>query len=333
MKRKGYLFEKAFSHDNLLAAFYDAAKSKRKSFACYEFERRLIPNIDSLHKRLWSETYEPKPYNVFLVREPKPRVIYAPAFEDVVVQHAIYRIIYDIFDRTFIDQSFACRKGKGTHAASDYAQRALRATPDSYTLKLDIERFFYSIDRNILKSQIRRKIKDKRLLRAMDLFIWYDSEKGIPIGNLLSQIYALIYLNPLDHFIKRTLKIRWYCRYVDDFILFGLSLSQAHELKDRIERFLADELGLRLSRWGIEPSRKGVNFVGYRTWRSRRFIRKHSLYTFKRAAKRGKLDSVVSLLAHARHTSSFTYMQSILRSHYYDLYLQLPKVYRRAPHG
>jgi len=217
MKRTGFLFEKAFTPDALLAAFHAAARHKRGKRACFEFERRLAANLDALHRELHDGSYRPRPYFSFMVYEPKPRRIFAPAFRDLVVQHAVYAVVGPIFDRGFIDQSFACRVGYGTHKAADYAQAALQACPrDGYTLKLDIRKFFYRIDRAVLRRQIERKVKDRRFVDLMMAFADHGEPVGIPIGNLLSQLYALIYLNPLDHFIKRELKCRAYLRYVDD---------------------------------------------------------------------------------------------------------------------
>ena len=150
MKRAGNLCAEAFSVSSLYQGYYDARKGKRTSRACYLFERRLSAQIDDLHQRLMDGTYKPRPYNTFQVHEPKPRIISAPAFRDRVVQHAIYNAVLSIFDPSFIDQSFACRIGKGTHMASDYVQSALKQSPrDSYVLQLDIRRYYYSLDRDI----------------------------------------------------------------------------------------------------------------------------------------------------------------------------------------
>ena len=130
---------------------------------------------------------------------------------------------------------------------------------------------------------------------------------GIPIGNLLSQLYALIYLNPLDRFVKQTLKVKHYVRYVDDFILIGLSLAQCFEYRDRIEQFLHEELHLSLSKSTILRIRKGINFVGYRTWRNKKIIRKYSMHKFRKAAKRGDILAMISLFAHAAKTASLKY--------------------------
>jgi hypothetical protein len=128
----------------------------------------------------------------------------------------------------------------------------------------------------------------------------------------LSQLYALIYLNPLDHFIKRELKIKSYVRYVDDFVMIGLTRDEAMMVKARCETFLMETLGLELSHWTIQPIRKGINFVGYRTWRSVRFIRKHSLYRFKKSVLHNRIDAIVSLIGHAKGTGSVRFLRTIL---------------------
>lgn len=332
MKRYGNLFDRAFSRENLYEAYLDACRHKHKKRSCFNFERRLAYNLDKIHAALHDGSYRPHPYYTFTVYEPKERRIYAPAFADLVVQHAIYRVIYQIFNRSFIDQSFACRVGKGTHKAADYAQWALQQSKqDSYTIKLDIRKFFYRINRDVLRTQIERKIKDRRFVEVMMLFAEYGEPVGIPIGNLLSQTYALIYLSPLDHFIKREIKARMYCRYVDDFILFDLSRDECLMALKRIEEFIKT-LGLELSKYTIAPTSRGINFVGYRTWRSRRFIRKHSIYKFTRAAQKNKLASVVSIMGHARRTHSLSSLIYKLKEQNHDLYCQLPKAYRCRPH-
>lgn len=313
MKRIGFLFDRAFTPESLYQAWEDASAGKRGKRATLDFGRNLAANLDALHAELHGGTYKPQPYKEFLVYEPKERTIFAPAFRDLVVQHAIYRLTYPIFNRTFIDQSYACRKGKGTHAAADYAQAALRrCAPDSYLLQLDIKKFFYSIDRTVLRKQLARQIKDQRFVDLMMLFADYGQPVGIPIGNLLSQMYALIYMNPLDHFIKRELGARHYCRYVDDFVIFGWSRAQCVDALARITQFIADKLHLVLSRYSLHKVKRGINFVGYRTWQSMRFVRKHSLYTFSRAVRGGNAEALASCLGHAKRTASLRHMQNLL---------------------
>lgn len=314
MKRVGHLFEQAFTPDALYQAWIDASAGKRGKRATLEFGRNLSANLNALHTALHDGTYKIKPYKEFKVYEPKERTIFAPAFCDLVVQHAIYRLVYPIFNRTFIDQSYACRKGKGTHAAADYAQAALRSSaPNSYILQLDIKRFFYSIDRAVLRTQIERQIKDKQFVDVMMQFAEYGHPVGIPIGNLLSQTYALIYMNPLDHFIKRELGAKRYCRYVDDFVIFGWPRERCVAALVQIEAFIARELHLSLSRHSLHKCKRGLNFVGFRTWRSTRFVRKHSLYTFAKAIKTGNDEAIASCLGHALHTGSYRHMKNLLK--------------------
>lgn len=332
MKRVGFLYGRAFTPEALLAAFHAAARHKHGKRACFNFEVHLASNLDALHCELSDGSYKPRPYYSFMVYEPKPRRIFAPAFRDLVVQHAVYAAAGPIFERGFIDQSFACRIGYGTHKAADYAQEALQACPrGSYTLKLDIRKFFYRIDRAILRGLIERRIRDARFVGLMMQFADHGEPQGIPIGNLLSQLYALIYLNPLDHFIKRVLGVKFYCRYVDDFVLFGLTRDTLLICKARIVEFIAG-LGLELSKSTLARVTRGVNFVGYRTWVSKRFIRRHSLYTFRQSIKRGRMESVVSVLGHARRTHSLQHMLRIVTEQHHALYCQLPQIYQLAHH-
>lgn len=313
MKRHGNLFETVFSAENMYQAYLEARKGKRLKPACHQFDIAAGALLVRLRDSIRQGTYSVRPYYRFYVHEPKRREIRAPWFGDIVVQHAIYRVIKPIFDKAFISTSFACRVGKGTHAASDYTQAALQQSdPDSYTLKMDIRKFFYRIDRQILRRLIERKIKDRRLVDVMMLFAETDEPVGIPIGNLLSQTYALIYLNALDHYVKRKLQVKRYCRYVDDFILFGLTREQCDAYKARIERWLSGRLHLGLSKWSIQKVKRGVNFVGYRTWRTARFIRKYSLHKFHRFVTRGKRDGIISLLGHAKYTCSLRWMLEYL---------------------
>jgi len=334
MKRIGNIYQRAFTRDALLTAYHAAARHKSGKRACFNFERRLAYNLDALFCELRGGTYRPMPYYNFEVYEPKQRTIYAPAFRDLVVQHAIYAAVNAIFDRTFIDQSFACRKGLGTHKAADFAQAALRASPrDSYTLKIDIRKFFYRIDRAILRRLIERKIKDTRMVDVMMQFADHGEPLGIPIGNLLSQLYALIYLNPLDHYIKRELKVRHYCRYVDDAVLFGLTKTECIEARTKIEIFIQDKLHLEYSHTAIAPVHKGVNFVGYRTWASKRFIRKRSLYVFRKAIRNHDIQCAVSVLGHARNTSSLRHMLGKISKEMVNEDHCIQKIYRQINHA
>ena len=323
-KRHGQLYESMFTLEALHEAYRRSRDRKRKKAAIYQFEQNLGANLQALHDELRDGTYRPRRYKTFQVYEPKPRLIHAPHFRDVVVQQAMYAVLYPLADARLCFESYGCRQGKGTHRAADRAQQFLRASPpDSYLLQLDIRKFFYRMDRSILLSLWRKIVKDERVLRLLAVFAEYPAATGVPIGNLMSQLAALIYLNPLDQFIKRDLKVKRYVRYVDDFVLFGVSQGEALTLRDQIIDWLQQHLRLELSRWTLQPIKRGLNFVGFRTWRRTRFVRKHSLYTFSRALREGRLASLVSSLGHARRSASHQHFIDRLRA-YPDLISSLP---------
>ena len=323
-KRHGNLYEQMFTLDALHAAYMRSRDRKRKKSAVRKFEQNLGANLQKLHDELQDGTYAPRPYKTFYVFEPKPRLIHAPHFRDVVVQQAMYAVLYPLVDSRLCFESYGCRKNKGTHRAADRAQQFLRESPpDSYLLQLDIRKFFYRIDRDTLLGQWRKIIKDKRVLHLLHEFSIYPADAGVPIGNLMSQIAALIYLNPLDHYIKRELKASRYVRYVDDFIVFGLTNPEALAMREQITDWLKANLGLELSRWTIQPVRRGLNFVGFRTWRKTRFVRKHSIYTFSRALRKCSIESIVSCIGHAQRSASHKHFMKRLRE-YPELYDQLP---------
>lgn len=316
MKRYGNLFDQCFMIDSLYEAYKEARKKKRHKTSVIEFEKSLGTNIETIHKALQDGTYRPDPYVKFIIHEPKERVIYAPAFKDVVVQHAIYRVIYPIFDAIFINQSHGCRKNHGSHSASRYTQWAMNQCEDEdYYLQLDVRKFFYSIDRDIMAELLEKRIKDQRLLSVMRMFIQMEGDRGIPIGNLLSQLYALIYLNPLDHYIKRDIGSKLYVRYVDDFIIFGITLEEAKVLKIMIENFLKSRLKLELSKAAISKIKRGTNFVGYRTWKAYKLVRKRSMYKFKKAVQNNNKEAIASMIGHAKQTGSITYYTKIMERH------------------
>lgn len=329
MKRHGNLFKDMFTEERLYQAYYNARKGKRKKRAVLEFERDLGHNISTLSEEVKSGTYEITQYNPFTIYEPKERTIYAPAFRDIVVQHDIYEVIYPIFNSTFIDQSYACRRGMGTHSAAWRAYKMLCHTKDSYYLKMDIKKFFYSINRDILGSMFVTKIKDRFLLKLMNRFAVYLRSVGIPIGNLLSQLYALIYLNPLDHFIKRTMKMTHYVRYADDFVIFGQTKKACKEHLHVIRDYLKTNLDLELSKWSIKKAQDGINYVGYRMWPGKRLVRKRSLSNFNKAVRKGNIEAIVSILGHAKRTNTLMHMLKTLRYNHYYLINKLPQNYLR----
>lgn len=334
--RLGSLYNSTFTITNLYEAYNTARKGKRKSYAVSLFERNIGKNIYTLCQQLQNRTYKPLPYRHFTINEPKPREIAAPAFRDVVVQHAIYKVIYPLFDKCFIFDSYGCRKLKGSHRAVDKLQSFMRnkENQNAFILQLDIKRFYYSIDRNILKTLIEKKIKDKEFVNLIMTFAKDgNNEKGVPIGNLLSQLLALIYLNKLDHYIKRELKIKYYLRYVDDFILILPSYQNCLDIKLQIENFLQQQLHLILSKWRIAPLKKGANFVGYRTWKNIRFLRKRSLYHFSKSLKTENLESLNAIIGNSIRSATFSHFYKRVITEKPNLIQQLSLIKEKYQNG
>lgn len=306
-------YEHFFNIDNLYDGYLSARKHKRSKKAIYDFENNLAFNLLELQKELINETYTPREYRTFYVHEPKTRLIVAPAFRDSVIQHTIYNYVYDLFDRSFTFDSYGCRKEKGTHKASARLQTFMRKhDSDKYYLQLDIRKYYYNISHGKLRDLLFLKIEDERVVNLIMKFVNKNDEKGLYVGNVLSQLFGLIYLNPLDHFIKRTLKIKHYLRYVDDFVLVGITKEEANFYKQKIIDFLDEKLDLSLSKFRIARIKQGCNFVGFRTWKSVKFVRKHSLHNFSRAVKKNDTAAIVSILGHAKHSSSHKYLISKL---------------------
>lgn len=237
MKSYNCLFEKLISYKNLYLAYKNAKKSKPNKKQVLDFGLNLEKNLFSIQADLVNNKYNVSDYLMFKIYEPKERIITAPTFRDVVIQHAIMNIIEPIFDKTFICDSFSCRKNKGIHKGLFRIKKVIQSNNHpKYYLKCDIKKYFPSINKEILKKMISKKIKDKKLLQVLYQIVdsyhsVYGNYKGIPIGNLTSQLFANIYLNSLDQFVKHSLKVKYYYRYVDDFILFSNSKKELNFLR------------------------------------------------------------------------------------------------------
>lgn len=224
MKRFGNLFASVTTFDNLLFAAEKTACGRRQTPAVARMLFNLESIVFDLQARLRDGTYVPKPHLVFWIRDPKPRRICAAQVEDRIVHHAICHVLEPIFERWMIFDTYACRKGKGTHAAIQRTQQFARQFP--YVMQCDIRKYFDSVNHTILKTLLRRILKDPQVVTLLDQIIdavppEYPSGVGIPIGNLTSQHFANLYLGELDHFVKDQLGIKGYVRYMDDFLIFG----------------------------------------------------------------------------------------------------------------
>lgn len=241
--------------------------------------------------QLQNRTYEHSDYFSFYVKDPKLRHIHKACVKDRVLHHAIFRILYPIFDKSFIFDSYSCRIGKGTHKAvnrlNDFARKVSKNnTKTCYVLKLDVKKFFYSINQDILINLIKRKIKDENVIWLVEKII-KSFPKGLPLGNITSQLFANVYLNELDQFIKHKLKIKYYIRYCDDFVILSRDKIYLENLVHKINEFLKNNLKLSLhpDKISIGGYYKGIDFLGYVSFPYFKILR---VKTKKRIVKRIK---------------------------------------------
>ena len=264
MKRHGHLWDKFVDVNNLRLAVKNAAKGKRWQRKIQKILSREEACIQELHERLVSGQYRTSSYKTKLIYEPKVRTIFIlPFYPDRIVHHAIMQVLEPIWDGLLISDTYACRVGKGQHAGSKRCMQWVRQY--KYCLKCDVSKFYPSIDHEILKAIIRKKIKDPLMLNLLDEIIGSVPDgKNVPIGNYLSQWFGNIYLNELDMLIKVEKRIKPYLRYCDDFVIFSNNKDELHALAAEVKEFLATKLLLRLSKCEVFPVSQGVDFLGYR---------------------------------------------------------------------
>ncbi len=309
-KIKG-IFPKIYDFENLYIAALEAKKSKRFKDEVLKFNSNLEENLIIIQNELIHKTYKVGKYRQFYINEPKKRLIMALPFKDRVIQWAIYRNLYPIYDKQFIYDSYGCRVGKGTHKAADRLQYWLRQVDRKqqkyYYLKLDISKYFYRVNHAILLDILRKKIEDKDLMWLLEIIVnsedvpfglpagmeadqCSDEERlfdtGMPIGNLTSQLFANVYLNELDQYAKHNLRIHYYIRYMDDIIILSDNKKYLHQVKEEIEIFLKEKLALDLNKkTAIRPISCGIEFVGFRLWPTHRKLKKSGIKKIKKRIK------------------------------------------------
>ena len=292
-KKYKNLFDKIIDMKNIRLAYIKAVRGgNRYSSGHLRFKEDLESNLYFLQQSLIDGSYQHGDYYVFKVFEPKERIIKSLPFRDRVVQHAINNIIEPIFENMFYSTSFACRKGKGTHFGVKSVQSKIRYLSKSgkvFYLKMDFSKYFHSIDRSILFNEIEKKISDKKTL---DLLKHFGDEYGvgIPIGNLLSQLFANIYGHIFDRFIKTKLKARYYFRYMDDTVILSNDLDELKRMQRYLYIFIKIYMKLDFSKWFINPITKPLNFLGYRITSSYKLVRKSSVTNAKRKIKYYKVS-------------------------------------------
>ena len=302
-------------------AYKKAARGKRYKESAASFEYELESNMIELERELVAESYQPGDYKSFYIQKPKKRLINAAPFRDRVVHHALMNIIEPFFERGFIFDSYANRKGKGTHKALDRCTYFLRR--HAYVMHLDVRQFFASIDHEILLSVLSRTIGDEQVLGLVEKIVasgngLQDDEydmvyfpgddllaagraRGLPIGNLTSQHWANVYLNDLDQYAKRVLKCRAYIRYVDDVLLFANEKDTLHQWREEITLFLQGLcLSIHASRAQPRPVSTGVTFLGFQVFPEYRRLKPANGYAFQR-----RLKSKVKRYQKCRHIWRF----------------------------
>ena len=352
MKRHSNLYNRVYAFDNLLSAARKAQKGKRFKPNCRNFNLDLEKNLLTLQRQLKEKTYKPGPYTRFKIYEPKERLISAAPYRDRVVHHALVNVIEPIFDRAMVYDSYANRVGKGTHRAVDRFTKFSRKQP--YVLKMDIVRFFPSLDLQILTDAIERKIKDRYILWLIrvildhgkkptnngchhyfsgdTLFAPFQKKRGLPIGNLTSQFFANVYLDGFDHYVKEELGCRFYMRYMDDMVVFDNSKTHLREIRSAMIGTLEKlRLKVHINKAQIWPVRQGTDWLGYRVYPTHRRVRKSNVRRLRRRLKRlsqdyreglvdiGKIKaSVMSWIGHVKHANSYRLRRKIFRQVYFQ---------------
>ena len=336
IKKSKEIFNKISDKENLYQAYKKALKGKGKYHVeAMKFTLDEVYNLNELRDSLINGTYEFDDYTTFTVYEPKERVINAPHFKDKIVQLAINNVLKEIYNPCFIFDSYACINNKGTHKCVDRIQHLMKKAKWDYgeettIIKGDVKKFFYTIDRQVLKSILPKKIKCRKTLDL--LFTIIDSADtidvlGLPLGNTISQLCANIYLNELDQFCKRKLSLKYYTRYMDDFVIFTKDKKEAKQIVKLVNEFVEDELKLKLNsnKTKIFPVEQGINVVGYKIYPTHRLLRNDSKKKIKRKIKAmphlikeskltiEKAEQILnSWLGHAKHGNSYNFIKKLI---------------------
>lgn len=276
MKRIGNLYEKVISLENLRLADEKARKGKLRSYGVMVHDKRREANLIALHESLKNGTFRTSKYHVFTIYEPKERLIFRlPYFPDRILHHAIMNILEPIWVSVFNQSTYSCIKNRGIHKCAKDVKKALKQDPDGtrYCLKIDVRKFYPSINHDLLKQIVRRKIKDKRLLALLDEII--DSADGVPIGNYLSQYFANLFLAYFDHWLKEQKRVKYYWRYADDIVILAHDKDNLHKLLHEIRAYLH---GLKLKvkhNYQVFPvDSRGIDFLGYVFYHTHTLLRK-----------------------------------------------------------
>jgi len=320
-----HTYDDITSVENLLKAWKEFKRGKSKRQDVLEFERNLMENIFSLHDDLKNKTYKHGKYEAFNISDPKPRNIHKATVGDRLLHHAVYRKLYFFFDKKFIADSYSCRKRKGTHKAinkfREYARKESKNhTKTIWVLKCDVRKFFASIDHKILIEILEKNIKDKDIVWLLSEIVGsFNSARkgvGLPLGNLTSQLLVNIYMNEFDQFVKHKLKVKYYVRYADDFVVLSLNRKYLENVLLEIKEFLQNELKLELhsNKVSIKTFSSGVDYLGWVHFPEHRVLR---TITKRRMFKRiietqGKEETTQSYLGLLKHGNTCKLQNKII---------------------
>jgi retron-type reverse transcriptase len=317
MKRENNLYGKIYDMENLRLADKNARSGKTKQYGVIQFDKKKEENLLAVHSMLKNKTYQISPYKVFpLIERRKERIVSSlPYMPDRIIQHAALNIIADLLMSTFTADTYSCIKKRGIHACSKAVKRALRnEAATKYCLKIDIKKFYPNIDHDILKQLLRRKIKDRDLLWLLDEII--DSADGVPIGNLLSQTFANLYLTPFDHWMKEVMCERTHIRYMDDMVSFADNKEHLHKLLAAMRQYLCEKLKLEIKDnyqiFAVED--RGVDMVGYVHYHTHTKLRPDIKNSLCRAVAQGKSRSTIASLkgwADKKHCNSGNLLEKL----------------------
>lgn len=301
--------------ENLALADLNARKGKARQYGVKVFDKNPQENLLLLHRMLSEKTYITSKYDTFKVYEPKERLVYRlPYFPDRICHHAIMNVLEPIFVASFTADTYSCIKGRGIHACSNAVKKALSDTSNTkYCLKLDITKFYPSIDHDILKLLLRKKFKDQDLIWLLDEVI--DSAPGLPIGNYLSQYFANFYLSYFDHWIKETKKVKYYFRYADDLVILSSDKNYLHQLFNEIKVYLKEELNLNIkyNHQVFPVESRGIDFVGYVHYHTHTLLRKSIKKRFARAVSKNKShESIAAYWGWAKHGNTRNLIRKLL---------------------
>lgn len=320
MKRINHLYERICQMDNLRLADRNARKGKGWQYGVRMHDKHQEDNLQLLQQQLQNRSYRTSPYKTFVIHEPKERLVYClPYFPNRITHHAVMNILEPLFVSMFTTDTYSCIKGKGIHAAVHSLKKALRDKAGTrFCLKLDIRKFYPSVDHEILKQLVRRKIKDPDLLWLLDEII--DSAEGLPIGNYLSQYFANYYLTYFDHWIKETKQVIYYFRYADDLVILAGNKAYLHQLLSEIRNYLDKQLKLTIkSNYQVFPVvARSIDFVGYRFYHSHVLLRKSIKQRFARMIRYNRNQkSIVSYYGWAKHSNSRHLLKKLLPNHHF----------------